>query len=36
VHPQAVAFQVAGQTVLELGRFAPWLAVGLAWRGRTA
>jgi hypothetical protein len=36
VHPQAVAFQLAGQTVLELGRFAPWLAVGLAWRGRTA
>jgi hypothetical protein len=36
VHPQAVAFQFAGQTVLELGRFAPWLAVGLAWRGRTA
>jgi hypothetical protein len=31
-----VDFQVANQTVLSLRTVAPWLGLGLVWRGRVA
>jgi hypothetical protein len=36
VHAETVDFQVANQTVLSLRTVAPWLGLGLVWRGRAA
>jgi hypothetical protein len=36
VHAETVDFQVANQTVLSLRTVAPWLGLGLVWRGRVA
>jgi hypothetical protein len=36
VHAETVNFEVGGQTVLSLRTFAPWLGLGLVWRGRVA
>ena len=36
LHPQPITFSYAGQAILGVRVFAPWVGVGVAWRGSAA